>query len=42
MEYYESKGFRAAALKGGFDAWVQAGYPTAPKTVDEERGKAAA
>ncbi len=25
------RGYRAAALAGGFDAWEQAGYPTEPK-----------
>ena len=25
------KGFETAALRGGFEAWEQAGYPTEPK-----------
>ncbi len=25
------KGYRAAALEGGFNAWEEAGYPTEPK-----------
>jgi rhodanese-related sulfurtransferase len=29
-EFLEQHGIRADALKGGFDAWCEAGYETAP------------
>ena len=29
--FLNEKGYRAAALAGGFEAWEDAGYPTEPK-----------
>ena len=34
------QGYRAYALKGGLDAWIEAGYPTEPKQA--ERGRTVA
>jgi 3-mercaptopyruvate sulfurtransferase SseA len=29
------RGFRAVALKGGFQAWKEAGYPVEAKSVEQ-------
>jgi rhodanese-related sulfurtransferase len=36
-QHYESLGLKASALRGGFDAWVQAGLKTAPKESSETK-----
>jgi rhodanese-related sulfurtransferase len=30
-QYLNENGYQAEALRGGFDAWKEAGYPTEPK-----------
>jgi 3-mercaptopyruvate sulfurtransferase SseA len=39
-QFLRGQGYRAYALRGGFDAWAQAGLPTDPKTA--ERGRTVA
>jgi 3-mercaptopyruvate sulfurtransferase SseA len=34
------QGYRAYALRGGLDAWIEAGYPTEPKAVEQIRSVA--
>lgn len=32
--YLREQGLEAYALRGGLNGWVQAGYPTEPKSVE--------
>jgi len=36
-QFLREQGYRAYALRGGFDAWIQAGLPTEPKAVESGR-----
>ena len=36
-QYLREQGYRAYALRGGFDAWVRAGLPTDPKSAAPRR-----
>jgi 3-mercaptopyruvate sulfurtransferase SseA len=36
-QWLRARGYRAYALEGGFDSWLEAGYPTDPK--EAERGR---
>ena len=39
-QFLRGQGYRAYALRGGLDAWVEAGLPTDPKAA--ERGRTVA
>jgi 3-mercaptopyruvate sulfurtransferase SseA len=36
-QFLRRQGYDAYALRGGLDAWVQAGLPTDPKTAEQGR-----
>ena len=39
-QFLRGQGYQAYALRGGLEAWVQAGLPTEPKTVEQGRSVA--
>jgi hypothetical protein len=36
-QFLRGQGYRAYALRGGLEAWEQAGLPTEPKTAEQGR-----
>ncbi len=36
-QFLRGQGYRAYALRGGFDAWVEAGLPTDSKAAEQGR-----